>query len=60
MERFGWKANDYADALRLMAKQNGVAAARSEDGRWRVKQPAPTRPTAHQTRTPSGVFHFPA
>ena len=36
MERFGWKANDCGDALRLLAKQNGVATARGEDGRWRA------------------------
>lgn len=36
MERFGWKANDAADALRLLARKNWVAVARGDDGRWRA------------------------
>jgi hypothetical protein len=38
MARFVWKAADCGDALRLLAKQNGVSVARGEDGRWRVVQ----------------------
>jgi len=36
MKRFAWKRNDCADALRLMAKKNGVGVARDADGRWWV------------------------
>jgi hypothetical protein len=35
-KRFAWKRNDCADALRLLAKHNGVDVAMGEDGRWRV------------------------
>jgi hypothetical protein len=35
-KRFAWQRNDCADALRLLAKRNGVSVARGEDGRWRV------------------------
>jgi hypothetical protein len=33
---FEWKPNDCRDALRLLRTKNGVAAARGEDGVWRV------------------------
>lgn len=36
MERFAWTARDCGDALRLLAKQNGVGVARGADGRWRT------------------------
>jgi hypothetical protein len=36
--RFAWTARDCGDALRLLAKQNGVGVARGADGRWRVAQ----------------------
>lgn len=35
-KRFEWTARDCADALRLLAKVNGVAVARGENARWRV------------------------
>lgn len=35
-KRFAWTARDCADALRLLAKVNGVAVVRGEDARWRV------------------------
>lgn len=37
MERFGWKAADFKDAIYLTAKKNGVAVACGEDGRWRAQ-----------------------
>lgn len=34
--RFEWKPRDFADAIRLLAKVNGVASARDEHNHWRV------------------------
>jgi hypothetical protein len=34
--RFEWKPRDFADALRLLAKVNGVHTKRDESGRWHV------------------------
>lgn len=35
-KRFAWKRTDCADALRLLAKKNGVGVTCGADGRWRV------------------------
>jgi hypothetical protein len=35
--RFEWTKLDCRDALRLLGKQNGVASALGEDGRWRAE-----------------------
>lgn len=35
--KFEWKPRDFADALRLLAKVNGVTSVRDEAGHWRVK-----------------------
>lgn len=34
--RFEWKPRDFADALRLLAKYNGVTTHRDEKGHWRI------------------------
>jgi hypothetical protein len=34
--KFDWKPTDCRDALRLLAKQNGIGVERGEDGRWRI------------------------
>lgn len=35
-KRFAWKRTDCSDALRLLAKRNGVGVACGTDGRWLV------------------------
>jgi hypothetical protein len=37
MKKFDWKVTDCRDVLNLLAKQNGVATVRDEDGKWRAK-----------------------
>lgn len=34
--RFEWKPRDFADALRLLAKVNGISTKRDEKGHWHV------------------------
>lgn len=34
-KKFGWKPRDFADALRLLGKVNGIITERNADGRWK-------------------------
>lgn len=36
IKRFAWKPSDCGDALRLLAKKNGVSVKRGEDRPWRA------------------------